>query len=169
MKKISVILSVMAAIVLAACSSIDCPVKNKVETTYALKKPNGKTDTLGVDTLSIWIHRIEYKDGKRDSTVINRLCGSKGTSFAVAMSYVMPEDSLFTLLKNNKGGEWRDTICVSKENTEHFESVDCRATYFHQITALTYTKNGIDSIKLNNREVNYDTSEHFYLYLKADR
>jgi hypothetical protein len=159
----------MAAILLAACTSIDCPVKNKVETTYALKKPNGKTDTLNTDTLSVWIHRINYKDGQRDSTLINRLCGSKGTSFAIVMSHILPEDSLFTLLKNNKGDQWLDTICIGKENSPHFESVDCRATYFHHITSVTTTKHGIDSIKINNREVNYDTTEHFFLYLKANR
>jgi hypothetical protein len=85
------------------------------------------------------------------------------------MSHILPEDSLFTLLKNNKGKEWLDTICITKENFPHFESVDCRATYFHNITSVTTTKHGIDSIKIKNREVNYDTSEHFFLYLKADR
>jgi hypothetical protein len=31
------------------------------------------------------------------------------------------------------------------------------------------THNGIDSISIQTREVNYENAEHFFLYLKADR
>ena len=72
-------------------------------------------------------------------------------------------------LKDTLGHEWRDTICISKEDFPHFESVDCQATYFHQITGVKTTHNGIDSITIQNREVNYESREHFFLYLKANR
>lgn len=157
----------IAAVV--SCVSIDCPVQNKVETCYALKKPTGATDTMGIDSLSVWTHRVYYKDNKRDSLLINRLCGTTATSFSIPVSHTQPEDSLFTLLKDTLGNEWRDTICLLKENFPHFESVDCQASYFHRITDVKATRNGIDSISIQNREVNYDKAEHFYLYLKANR
>ena len=166
MRKIVAIIFLIAAVV--SCVSVDCPVQNKVETLYALKKPTGATDTMGVDTLTVWTHRINYKDGKRDSTLINRLCGAK-TEFSIPVSHTLAEDSIFTLLQDTMKNEWRDTIVIHKEDYPHFESVDCQATYFHHITDVKTTHNGIDSISIQNREVNYETPEHFYLYLKANR
>ena len=167
MRKIVIIIVLLTAIV--SCVSIDCPVQNTVATTFVLKKPKGGTDTMNIDTLNVWSHRIVYKDNKRDTLLINRLCGNKATSFSILTSHTLPEDSLFTQLKDTLGHSWLDTICISKENNPHFESVDCHATYFHTITDLKYTRHGIDSITINNREINYDSQEHLFLYLKADR
>ena len=166
MRKIVAIIFLIAAVV--SCVSIDCPVENSIEYVYALKKPTGAYDTMGVDTLSMWTHRIHYKDNKRDSTLLNRLCGAK-TGFRIIASHTLTEDSLFTLLQDTFKNEWRDTICIYKENYPHFESVDCQATYFHRITGIKTTHHGIDSITIQNREVSYDKVEHFFLYLKADR
>ena len=167
MRKIIVAILLLVAVV--SCVSVDCPVQNRVETTYVLKKPSGRPDTLGIDTLTVWTHRINYTNNKRDSILVNRLCGAKATSFAVLVSHTLPEDSLFTLLKDTIGNQWLDTICIRKDNFPHFESVDCQATYFHHITELKTTHHGIDSITIQNREVNYDSSENLFLYLKADR
>lgn len=120
---------------------------------------------MGIDTLSVWVHRV----GRKDSLLLNRLCGAKATSFAVPASNVQPDDSLFTLLTDTTGQRWLDTICIQKTDHPHFESVDCKATYFHEINAVTITCHGIDSISINNKEVNYDQTETFFLYLKADR
>ena len=62
-----------------------------------------------------------------------------------------------------------NTICIKKENYPHFESVDCQAAYFHKITAVSSTQHIIESIHLNNPDVNYDTNENIHLYLKARR
>ena len=63
-----------------------------------------------------------------------------------------------------------DTIRIKKEDIPHFESVDCQASYFHTITDVSYTNDIIDSIVINNRNVNYDAkTTHFKLYLKARR
>lgn len=163
MRRIVVIIFVLAAV--ASCVSIDCPVQNQVEYIFALKKPTGGTDTMGIDTLSIWAHRV----GRKDTLLINRLCGVKATSFSVSASHMLEEDSLFTLLTDTTKQRWLDTICIQKTNHPHFESVDCKATYFHTITAVTTTSHGIDSISINNKEVNYDQTETFFLYLKANR
>ena len=163
MRRIVAIIFVLAAV--ASCVSFDCPVQNKVEYIFALKKPTGGTDTMGIDTLSVWVHRV----GRKDSLLLNRLCGAKATSFAVPASHVQPDDSLFTLLTDTTGKRWLDTICIQKTDHPHFESVDCKAAYFHEINAVTITCHGIDSISINNKEVNYDQTETFFLYLKADR
>ena len=60
---------------------------------------------------------------------------------------------------------WKDTVTVKKENYSHFESVDCGPSFFHTITDVKTTHNYIDSIVINNKEVNYDASKaHFYIY-----
>ena len=167
MRKIVAIIFLIVAVV--SCVSVDCPVQNKVETLYALKKSTGAVDTMGVDTLTVWTHRIVYKENKKDSTLINRLCGEK-TEFSIPVSHTQYEDSIFTLLKTENGvNEWLDTIVIYKEDYPHFESVDCQATYFHHITDVKTTHHGIDSISIQTREVNYESAEHFFLYLKADR
>ena len=154
-------------VAVVSCVSIDCPVANKVETIFVLKKSTGITDTMGVDTLSVWTHRIVYKD-KQDSTLVNRLCGEK-TEFSIPTSHTLTVDSFFTLLKDTMNHQWLDTICITKEDYPHFESVDCKATYFHHITDVKTTHHGIDSISIQNREVSYDKVEHFFLYLNSDR
>ena len=160
-----IVLGVVAGLMLCACVSVDCPVQNKVEAVYYLMSPGGGRDTLNSDTLSIWTHRAD----NTDVTLLNRLCGAK-VQFSIPVSYTNPFDSLFVWLKDDEGNSWKDTICLYKENYPHFESVDCQASYFHKITAVKCSTNGIDSIVLRNTDVNYDNKNaHFYLYLKADR
>ena len=49
------------------------------------------------------------------------------------------------------------------------ESVDCAPKYFHTITNVRSTRNRIDRIVLNEKEVEYDTSaEIFHIYLYPD-
>ena len=149
-----------------SCTSIDCPVQNLVYTNYALKKADGSTDTLNIDTL--WI-KTKRADGT-DTLLLNALCGSTATKFSLPISYTQPEDVFITQLTDTSGIPDIDTIRIKKENYPHFESVDCQAAYFHEITSVATTQNIIDSIVINNPHVNYDaTTAHFNLYLKANR
>ncbi len=150
----------------AACTSIDCPVNNTVHSFYKLEKPNGTPDTLGVDTM--WV-RSSRSNGT-DTLLINSLCGTSATQFKIPMSYTQPEDLVYLTVKDTSGIVWKDTIRVKKENHPRFESVDCQARYFHTITSVMSTKHLIDTVIINNRDVNYDTSKmHFLLRLKARR
>ena len=164
MRKIVIALFVTAIV---SCSSIDCPVQNTVYTAYNLMKADGKPDTMGIDTLWVWAVR----SGKTDTLLINRLCGAKATTMALPMSWTQPEDVFCFVLKDTvKAHPYiLDSVFIQKEDYPHFESVDCQATYFHHITGVKTTHHGIDSISIQTREVNYESAEHFYLYLKADR
>ena len=66
MRRIAIALTLAA--VLAACSSIDCPVQNTVSTGYGLYKSDGSADTLRYDTLTIASTR---RDGN-DTILLNR-------------------------------------------------------------------------------------------------
>lgn len=144
------------------CSSIDCPVQNRVYTVYSLKKADGTTDTLKVDTLTISSRRFNGTD----TTLQNRLTGV--TSFDLDISQVLPTDTLHFELRDTLGHIYRDTVWVDKSNDPHFESVDCQISYFHHINRVASTHHIIDSVSIHNATVNYEASnEHFHLYLKA--
>jgi len=84
------------------------------------------------------------------------------------VSHTLPEDVLCILIADTTGQYWLDTMRIKKENIPHFESVDCSASFFHNITAVRSTHNAIDSITINNPSVTYDSeTEHFHLYLKS--
>ena len=149
---------------LAACSSIDCPLNSLVYTQYQLMNAVGRVDTLA-DTLTISTKRT---DGN-DSVLINR--SVRTTEFSLPISYSQPQDVFFvetidTLTKTVT----LDTITVEKVDRPHFESVDCSPSYFHTITAVGTTHNAIDSVVINNPDVDYDTSrKHFNIYFKHRR
>lgn len=153
----------LLGIAIAACTSIDCPVENTVESVYALYKADGKPDTLGIDTLWIGTKRA---DGK-DTLLLNRLFGESATGFKLKVSYTQPEDIIYLALHDTTKFYF-DTIRIKKENIPHFESVDCQAAYFHNITDVSTTHHIVDSIVIINPHVNYDSrTTHFKLYLKA--
>ena len=153
------------SLIMTACSSIDCPVKNTVYTVYNLLKADGTQDTLKYDTLTITSLRA---DGT-DTTLLNKFCGSSALTFDLPVSYSHPEDTLFFELNDTLGNSYNDTVFVKKDSYPHFESVDCQAAFFHQLTAVRSTHHAIDSIVINHSSVTYDASTpHFYLYIKSE-
>lgn len=148
---------------LAACSSIDCPLNNRVLTKYQLTTPDGKVDTLKLYT-TISTNRT---DGS-DSVLINR--DVDFTKFTLPVSNSQPRDTFFVQLDNGEETVALDTLVVEKQDRMHFEAPDCAASYFHHITAVTATRHAIDSVTINNHEVDYDTSKtHFRIYFTPNR
>lgn len=147
---------------LASCSSIDCPLNSLVYTQYQLRNAAGEVDTLSTDTLTISTTRA---DGN-DSVLLNK--SVRTTAFTLPISYEGQQDVFFFELKDTLTKvNTIDTVSVMKENTPHFESVDCAPAFFHTITSVAHTNHRIDSIAINNPEVNYDTSKtHLYIYFK---
>ncbi|MGM9734562.1 MAG: DUF6452 family protein [Prevotella sp.] len=155
-----IMLAVLAAITACACSSIDCPVQNSVYTNYALYKADGTKDTLQ-DTLSV----LTFTAAGQDTIVFNRGVGLTG--FSLPISYVNPCDTFyFGLKQEGDDTQWiTDRVCINKLNTPRFESVDCQVAYFHTITSVETTHNFIDSIVINNPNVDYETErQHFRIY-----
>lgn len=140
---------------MAACSSIDCPLNNVVYTNYKLEGP---VQTLP-DTLTISTQRFNGMD----SVLINQQVNTD--SFSLPMSYGRPEDVLYF-----HTGHLHDTVWIEKTNEPHFESVDCGLNYFHTITGVRFTRHALDSIVINHNRVSYDvTQKHFYIYFKEYR
>ncbi len=151
---------------LGACTSIDCPMNHQVFTTYKMFKPNGKPDTLNNDSLWIFTRRA---DGKSDSMIINALTGTSATYFNLPVSHMQPEDTFNVILTKASGTSYLDVIYVKKNNFPHFESVDCQASYFHEITGIRTDGNIIDSIIIINPYANYDrATEHFHIFINPN-
>ena len=125
---------------ITSCSSINCPVENTVAMHYAILNSDG-TDTL----------------------VLNSLTGT--STFSLPVSYSHPEDVLVFYMADRLGIETLDTVWIKKDDIPHFESVDCAAHFFHHITDVRCTHEGIDSIVINNRTVDYNsTVTHLNIY-----
>lgn len=153
---------------LVACSSIDCPVQNSVNTVWMVYDDEQEADTLR-DTLTIYTTR---HDGA-DTVLVNR--DVNVDSLKLPISYTDPEDTLYFDIRGRRMTEDSiyyyiatiDTVYLAKENTPHFESVDCAISYFHTLTEVRYTTNRISSITINKASVNYDASTpNLYIVFK---
>lgn len=152
-----VILALLSLLMLSACTSIDCPMTTTVMTSYMLK---GDVATLS-DSLTISTRRTSAAD----TVLLNSIAATD--SFALPVSYMGESDVLYFELRNS-GRLSLDTVVIAKTNDPHFESVDCNPAYFHTITGVTTTHNGIDSITINNKTVNYEASRaNLYIYFKS--
>ena len=150
---------IIAASIVTACSSIDCPLHNTVMTKYVF---GGNVDEFE-DTLYVSISRTDQPD----TLLLNRFTG--GNEFLIPVSYHQSSDVLFFTFTGN-GVTKTDTVTIEKTNTPHFESVDCGPAFFHTINHVSWTHHAIDSIVITKAEVNYDTSKgHLLLYLKRYR
>lgn len=143
----------ICALLISACSSIDCPVQNTVAVQYAV----GYDDEFGeqvtetfTDTLWVWTQRI---DGK-DTLLLNR--GTGLTGFSLPVSYKHPEDILVFAVADTAHVLTVDTVWMKKDDIPHFESVDCSAHFFHHITAIRSTNNRIANITIKEPRVTYN-------------
>ena len=153
---------VAVGVFLASCSSIDCSVNSLVRTQYQFTSSDGNALTL-LDSLSVV---TTTKDGK-DTTILNK--GVNISTFQLPISYSHPEDILVFQFSGSNGLSTADTVWVKKNDYPHFESVDCNAVFFHQLTDVRYTRNCLDSIVIKNPSVtNDDQVVHLYIYPKTD-
>jgi len=151
----------IAAVALAGCSSIDCPLNNKVYATY--KFEGGASSVPGILTVSTPRAQAEGSD----TVLVNLVSGVD--SLSLPMSYVAPEDSLFFRFENEGLEPVTDTVLVAKQNMPHFESVDCNPTFFHTITGIRHTDYAIENIEITNNNVTYNAAKaHFLIRFKSN-
>ena len=170
MRRLPILLLLSALFI--ACSSIDCPVENVVSVQYEIRDKDGAALAI-TDSLSVVTTQANGKNVLLDITtrtgnqtvLLNRLIGK--SSFSLPISYSHPEDILYFCFTDSVKTVV-DTVWIKKEDIPHFESVDCSAAFFHNLTDVRFTRNAIDSLVLINTFVDYDVSTiHFYLYPKG--
>lgn len=153
-------IALIALTAMTACTSIDCPVENNVATLYKLQKADGTQDTLH-DTLTVLTRLARGVD----TVILNK--SVETTSFQLPISYTNAADT-FTFVRKSDTRELTDTVWIEKTNLPQFESVDCKLVYFHDVTSLRHTRNGIDSISVKKGRIDYDSNtENFHIYFKT--
>lgn len=153
-------IALIALTAMTACTSIDCPVENNVATLYKLQKADGTQDTLH-DTLTVMTRLARGVD----TVILNK--SVETTSFQLPISYTNAADT-FTFVRKSDTRELTDTVWIEKTNLPQFESVDCKMVYFHDVTSLRHTRNGIDSISVKKGRIDYDSNtENFHIYFKT--
>ncbi len=156
-KKIKPLL-LFSIVILTACSSIDCPLNNRVYTNYILQ-----TAEHNVDTMKLFMTISTNRTDGSDTVIVNK--DLNVTQFSLPISNAQHSDVFFVELADSLGSSTLDTVTVNKENYMHFESTDCTPSYFHTLTSVSSTHNAIDSVVINTNAVDYDTTKkHFYIY-----
>ena len=84
------------------------------------------------------------------------------------MSYAGGTDVLIFEMRDTLHNVVYDTITINKTNTPHFESTECGPAYYHTIEGVSTTNHKIESVTINDTEVNHDgTKEHIRILFKS--
>lgn len=157
------LVSVMAMLAVASCSSIDCSVNSVVSCVYGFRNSANEKVTLQ-NPITVVAHRP--MDGS-DSVLVNRL--TKANELTLPMSYALDADTLdFIMQVITELGDTiypMDRVVVAKTNEPVFESVDCTPRYNHTITSVQSTHNFIDTLVVNKAFVTTDVQENILIYI----
>ena len=93
-----------------------------------------------------------------DSIVVNHI--QNADILQLPMSYTNECDTVIF----NYGQEITDTIYVRHKNIPFYISMECGTVMYHRIEEVTHTNNLIDSIAIEERNVNFDYNENIKLY-----
>ncbi|MCM1109530.1 MAG: DUF6452 family protein [Clostridium sp.] len=144
------------------CDTFDCPLNNTVYATlgfYAEQDGQWNAVTLQ-DSLTVTA-------GGTDSVLLNRQYNMNKIELPV--SYTGKTDTLALRFSNADGLVTRDTIWLTKTNTEHYESPSCPSSMFHTITELRCTRRVIDTVRIVNPNIDYNGTENIQiLFHSAD-
>lgn len=141
---------------LVACESADCTLQNKVALNAGFYAGSAAVQLSG-DTLTITAIGT-------DSVLLNR--GLNVHKFSVPMSYAQPVDT-FVLHLYGEEYDLYDTIWAAKTNYPYFESPDCPAFFFHDISSVGCTNTFIDSVKLVIPKVNFGQYEQLKIFIRT--
>ncbi len=157
--------AIVAATVFAACSNIDCPLDNVVMMQCNLYSYETRSALTLTDTLNI-------RPAGRDTVLLNRATGI--STFLVPLKESGTRDTLLLVLSNTSGQTATDTLFVDHTPQPHFENLDCPASVFHTIHAVSATSHAlsqlpltIDSVSLVRPTVNYDDIENIRIFLRS--
>ena len=150
-----------AAVIFAACYSLDCPLDSNVELKVSFYDYKTDADITLKDTLTITAEGT-------DSVLINRLYNTSSFSLPLQIGSRNDEivtDTLTLNFVNAENEVKTDVITLKHRSYVHFEGADCPALVFHQILEATSTKNNIDSLEIIRNLVNYDEATNIRLHL----
>ena len=153
------LLLALILVVAAACESIECPITNVVYATYAFY-----TIEDGEATAVTVLDTITVTAAGTDSVLVNKYYSQ--TEVELPMSYTADADTLVFEFTDSLSHTSYDTIWVTKENTQHYESPDCPAAMFHYVTGVSCTHHLIDSVVIVKPDIDYNVTENFQIYFR---
>lgn len=134
----------IVALLVAACTSINCPLNNTVASVWRFSETLGGSLTVSSD----------LQDGS-DTVIINSQ--SAVDSLSMPMSYAAATDTFTLTYATTAGDTLVDRIMIKKTDTQHFESIECSPAVFHHIDEVTTDGVFIDSVAIRNPNVTYNT------------
>ena len=140
-----------------SCDDIDCTLNNTVECKLAFYDGAGNAVQIK-DTLDIYAEGI-------DLPLFNK--GTEIGSIGIPLSYFKGKDTL-QLVVYGDGYMYEDWLVITKQNIEHFESLNCPVKMFHTLTDVSVTgESFIDSVSITNPKVEYNNGENIKIYLHS--
>jgi len=100
-----------------------------------------------------------------DTILANKLINQSGVSLPA--SFYGQVDTLQFCFTDANGAVAYDTIWVTKDNLHHWDDPSCAVHIWHTITAIHSTTNLIDTILVNEPEINYDGLENIQIYFRT--
>jgi len=184
--RIKKLLITLLPVIVAACSSNNCPVENTVYCNISYIDSEGNaikySDGITVSTLMPgWkiqyiYRRLGYtqvvsdterpdliEEGYTESTVNTRntkVLINQVTAVSriqVPMSYFNDVD---TLVFNYENITQADTLYITKENYPHVDYPECGVYQFHTITGIRFTNVAFDTIQIANPAVNHEGNDN---------
>ena len=92
------------------------------------------------------------------STVINHISNAK--EIKLPMSYTADCDTVILNFFDN----YNDTLYIGHNNIPIYQSMECGVIMHHRLTTATSTNILIDSMAINNADVNFNNNENIKLY-----
>lgn len=149
----------------AGCTNIDCPLDNVVMMQCNLYESETSEELTLEDTLTV-------QPAGRDTILLNKATGV--SSFLLPLKEGENKDTLLLQFSNADDQTATDTLFVTHERQTHFESIDCPASVFHNITEVRATSHSlselpltVDSVQLIRSIVNYDDLENIRIFLRS--
>lgn len=183
----------IAVIVLASCSSNNCPLENTVYCNYYFYDIEGNavsyTDPITVTTLmpghrTVYVYRklgeltvtLDYPDStyladgySETPTIVRRdtILVNLSTTHSyvqLPMSYFNTDDTLVFKYYNISRN---DTIIVTHQSYAHVELPECGTHYFHHLSSIKATDAAIDHVEIVNPLVDYKGNENVKIYFNG--
>ncbi len=148
---------VIAVLALASCEGVDCTLNNMVYCYYGFYSSETGEAIQLTDTLTITAQGT-------DSILYNK--GINCSSVSLPMSFWNDADTLIFHIYNDSIS-FESLLFVGKTNTQHYESPDCPATMFHQLTTAGWQSSLIDSVVIVRPGVNYLQNENIKIYFRT--
>lgn len=165
MRKLLCLFSVLLCLSFPSCTEVECPLDSVVVMTCGLYDADTKAELSLQQTLTI-------KPSGKDTVLLNAAQNIQNFVLPLKLGGVC--DTMLLHFTDDWGAEVVDTLFVSHTNNPHFESVECPATIFFNLTNVGYNNSKesltpvcIDSVAIVRGLVDYYDVENVQIYLRV--